>query len=849
MPDAEAALDQIAAERADDPLKPVTVIAPSHAAALQLRRRLAGRGAFAGVRFEPLARIAELLAAADLAASGRAPLARPIGDYLAGQIARETRDELSSVRDFPGYARVLRQIFARLRRGGIRTPEDVAGEWAGHFGEILRLYGVFRTATAAFYDREDLLDAAADAVAGRRAGFLTELGQVLVFSSAVQSAGASRLVDAIAATTTCTTVGETKTAPTQRFVLAPDAASEVREVVREVVRALGEGIPLDDIAVLHGAEPAYAGMLQEVFEQAGVPAASLPGRSLLETAAGRGLLGLIELPGTDYSRAATMDALGIAPLRGTLPGGGGERVRANESAWDRISRAARVTHGLTRWQSGLQLFVAEREADLADPDAREDEARRRLIEMDAQDGRLLGAVVEELGARLERLRVPQAADNFCRELRAILHDYFDPGATGIEEVIAEVDQLGTIAAVGGTFTLETFAVALRANLEVAHISQRRLGEGVLIADYRMVDGMRFRRVILCGAREGAFPQRPGEEPLVDDGTWTRLRESHPYIEDLALRSQRAERAAECAVASASEVLTWCAPLYEAAGSREHYPAPRMVAAARTLDDRVRNGSLLRTHAETPWLRRGSSPLSLRLQGTPVDIGEIHLREAVLLRQQGKQITPAHRRWRVVAMARARAGSAFSAWDGNVADVAVERPLAVRGTVSPTSLENYCACGFRYFGRSILGLRGVEEPEERDLMDAATRGTLVHKTLETFFRDQRARGRPAAGEAWADADRETLLGILDEQLAAAEARGMRGLNLFASHERRTLRADLTEFLEADSAFRLDSGAVPAAFEVPIPDTVVSGLQLRGIVDRIDRSADGREAWVIDYKTGS
>jgi RecB family exonuclease len=851
MLDAGTMLDEIAAQRAADPLGPVTVVAPSHAAALQLRRRLAERGAFAGVRFEPLARVAELLAADTLAARGLVPLARPIGDYLAEQAARQTGGELSAVRDLPGFARVLRQMFARLRRGGVRRPDDVPGalgDWDGHFPEVVRLYGLFRDATATFYDREDLFDAAAEVVAAGQAAFLAELGHLYVFASVVQSAGGARLVDAFRAATTCTTVEDTAANPDHRFLLAPDVASEAREAVRELLGALANGVPPHDVALLHGADPAYAGLLREACERAGVPAAPLPGVSLLETRAGRGLLALIELPGHEYARAAAMDALAIAPLRRFVPRRGADPARTRRAAWERISRAAGITRGLDRWQSGLDVFVADREQEAASPAVQEHEGRQRRLELDAGDAGVLRDVMAELGARLERLRKPLPAGQFCAELRAFMDGYLDPQAAGFDDVAAEVDQLGTIAAVGGMFTLDVFARSLRANLEAAHVRDRKLGDGVLIAGYQLVDGMRFRRVILCGAREGAFPRGPGETPLVDDRTWSRLRETHPYVEDAELRIEREERAAGRAIAAAAESLTWCAPLFEVGGARDCYPSPLMVAAARIADPAIGNGSRLRTRAATPWLRRGTSPLALRLQGIPIDLAELRLRGAVRLRQQRAAVDEAHRRWRAVSMARSRTAAAFTAWDGNLGDIAGERPIELRGAVSPTSLETYGACGFKYFCRSVLGLRAVEEPDERDVMDAATRGTLIHKTLELFFREQHARGRPAEGEAWTDDDLQELLAMLDRQLAEAEARGLRGVELFAGHERRMLRADLTEFLAVDNAFRRETGAIPAEFEAPVPETKVAGVRFRGFVDRIDRAADGRRAWVIDYKTG-
>src|SRR2546428_8573873 len=104
MPDVYSALESLAAGRAMDPLAPVTAIVPSHAAGLQLRRRLAALAPFAGVRFETLPRIAELLAAGHLAGAGRAPLAPPIRDYLAEVVARQSRVVMQQVGDQPRHA-------------------------------------------------------------------------------------------------------------------------------------------------------------------------------------------------------------------------------------------------------------------------------------------------------------------------------------------------------------------------------------------------------------------------------------------------------------------------------------------------------------------------------------------------------------------------------------------------------------------------------------------------------------------------------------------------------------------------------------------------------------------------
>jgi hypothetical protein len=850
MPDLDQLIDSIAAGRADDPLAPATVLVPSHVAALQLRRRLAESGPFAAVRFEPLARVAELLGAGDLAAAGRVPLARPIADYVAEQIALESRGALAGVRDLPGYARVLRQLFRRLRRGGITSSSGIAtAPAAGHLPEVLRLYDRFRAATSAFYDEDDLLDAAAAAVRSGGAGALADLGAIYALPEIARSASGTALLEALEhASTAYTELTEPQAQARTRFVLAPDPASEAREAAREAVSAIEAGVPLHEIAIIYGSGSGYRPLLREALAAARIPASMLLGTPLIETPAGRAVFALAMLPERDYSRTATMDLFAVAPLRSAIPGKGAQ-VRVRTTAWDRVSRDAGVTHGRDRWSGALGAFIAGRDEELAR--FKDDEARRLRIEHQREDARELQGVIAQLGERIEPLRKPQLATAFIAAFKSIVNDYFTADAAGLDSVMHEIEQLGTVAAVGGSFSLASFARALRANLETATTREGNFGDGVFVSGYRGAAGLQFRHVILCGAHEGGFPSGPGADALIEDAAWAELRREHPYIEDAALRIERAAAAARRATAAArGGELVWCSPLYEPGGTREFYPAPLMVDAASQHDATITTGLGLRRRAAAPgWLRRRAAPLTMQLVGPVVDIAELRLREAISLRRHKRAITKTHRLWQPAQMIAARRSERFTEWEGNLSALADDGWLQLQSAVSPTSLEKYSACGFRYLCSSLLKLSPVDEPEGREMMDAAERGTLIHGVLETFFKEEQERGRPAPGEAWTAADRERLLALTDAALEDAAQRGMTGLAIYASHERRTIHADLLAFLEEDTAFRRATGAVPTEFEAAVPEVTIAGVRLRGYVDRIDRTPDGRCAWVIDYKTGS
>jgi CRISPR/Cas system-associated exonuclease Cas4 (RecB family) len=852
MPDIFAVMRDIQASRRDDPLRPVTVITPSHAAAVQLRRRLAALGPYASVRFEPLPRIAELLGAGYLAANGLSPLARPIGDYVAEAVALESRGPLTGVADLPGYARVLRELFRRLRRGGIRSSRDVGGTPPrGLLTEMLRLYDSFRARTAAFYDEEDLLDGAAQAIQSGRAGALSDLGDIYVMPPGPLTAAGTALLKAIADhAPRCQRLDEPSAAPDMRFLLAPDPASEAREVVREVLSLLSSGAGLHEVAVFHGADSSYRRLLREAFAVAGVPAVPLPGVPLIELPAGRGVYALARLPDTDYARTAVIDALSVAPVKRRIPGEDGQLVPTMTTSWDRISRDAGVTRRTDVWRERLRAYIRDREAALRSLGGQEDEIRRRIVEREAEEaGRLLSALTA-LVQRLEPLKESQPAGSFIESFTRIVDEYIEPSAEAVEEVRREIEQLGTVEAVEGSFDLSRFVQALQANLEAAIVRPRGLGDGIVIADYRLAAGMSFRHVVLCGAYEGVFPAGPGADVLVEDREWRWLKQQFPHIEDAETRIRHAEEAAQRAVASAGDGdVLWSAPRYEAGGTREYYPSPLMVRHFSEKAGRRVTGSELRVGRPVDgWHRRTESPMSAVLLGTPIDFSEVELRRAVLDKRAGRSPQPGHPRYRALRMLRARRSRRFTEWDGNVSGLGDALLRSLQGRVSPTSLEHYAGCGFRYFCRSILRLNAVEEPEEREVLDPLMRGSLIHRVLDRFYRDRRAEGRPSAGEPWTREDIDELMRILDEEMEEARTRGLTGLDIYSTHELRTIRADLRRFLEEDSLFRQETGGVPVEFEAEVPEVEVAGVKLRGFVDRIDRTPDGAKAWVIDYKTG-
>jgi len=163
-------------------------------------------------------------------------------------------------------------------------------------------------------------------------------------------------------------------------------------------------------------------------------------------------------------------------------------------------------------------------------------------------------------------------------------------------------------------------------------------------------------------------------------------------------------------------------------------------------------------------------------------------------------------------------------------VAAVEPLPVVAALSPSRASDFMSCPLLFRYRTIDRL--PQTPSS-----AATRGTLVHAVLERLF-DLPAAGRtPEAAAAllapeWArlqEEEPEVASLFEDEAQVATWLDSARGL--------------LEGYFSMEDPRRLDPAERESFVEVLLP----GGLQLRGIVDRLDQAPTG-ELRVVDYKTG-
>ncbi len=222
---------------------------------------------------------------------------------------------------------------------------------------------------------------------------------------------------------------------------------------------------------------------------------------------------------------------------------------------------------------------------------------------------------------------------------------------------------------------------------------------------------------------------------------------------------------------------------------------------------------------------------------------------------------------------------FGVYDGMLSQPKIVQKLHERfgpkKTFSPTALEDYVACPFRFYLESVLRLEELDEPVEE--VEASLRGSAFHRALARFHRELRDKNKLVATMDDLNEEVSEKLALdldvaIDEYMKRApsdaaqvlwQLEGIR-LKRFASryHEQwqsfagpwREKRVNPTPLhLEVDFGLakytpegkRIDPEH--PALTIQIGDVEVN---IGGRIDRVDVAELEEEIgfWIVDYKTG-
>ncbi len=815
--------------QAGDPLSAVTVLVHSNAVGVSTRRWLAAHGGIAAAQFLTAFRCAELLGGAALASLGKRPVSTPVVDVAVRQVLANSAGVFQPIAHHQATITAVRNTYKELRHLPAAALTRLATSGSARAREVVRLYTTIHDHLAAeWYDEADLLHVACASAA-------LAPPRTIVFLPQRLRATESALLAALAEHGEVILLEGNDELPSDapmEIVDASDADEEVREAVRVAVAAVHDGVALHRIGIVWPQHDPYARLAGEHLQQAGIVWNGRPGVALHERLAARLVLDVLQLDRRGIRRADLFALLASVPARTR----GGKYVPRQK--WERISRDAGLA-GDADWNTRLTAYAALQ--------------RENTNEAAASDAEQLLAFVDDLRQMLGPQHKAMPWQHWAGVARTVLHRWlgglYGESSLPADEtealiaVQASLDRLGRLDTLAEPCTRLVFANTLAAELDAAPGRAGRIGVGLHVGPLSFAVGQSFEVLIVVGAAEGLLPAPPPSEALLGD--------SDRQLTDGAL-ALNADSAAE------QRTQLWAAL---AGADRTVLIAPRGDLRATAVRQQSRWISELTQALPASSRTVPSFAAGLAETAFPATLAQHRIRTLVHERRSGIEfaaslLTQSTEPLRAgAALLAARASDQFTEYDGNLAGLPIEA-FGDRA-VSPTRLETWVSCPHAWFMEYVLRVKPVEQPDEQLRITPRDRGNLVHRALDRFHKRVLAGDFPQPGaNGWGPDHLAALLADFEFEATLMAANGVVGRTAFWHAEQTNQRHELATWMQRDSEHIAARGAQLYASEqrfgdddCPVVIALADGSQLRvrGMIDRIDRCADGTLV-VTDHKSG-
>jgi CRISPR/Cas system-associated exonuclease Cas4 (RecB family) len=699
------------------------------------------------------------------------------------------------------------------------------------------------------------------------------------------------------------------------FFSAPGEGQECVEIARRARDLAAAGVPFDRMAILLRHPRAYLPLLEDALRRAQLPAYFTRGTARPDPA-GRAFLALLACAAEDVSASRfaeylslgevpLLDAAGAPPVRevpwvepeddqlvfksleapaeetvaeeadlGTPAAGGSLAAPAH---WERLLVDAAVVGGGERWRRRLRGLEAELELHLREVDD-EEPNRRPHLERQLERLRHLERFALPLVERLVGL--PSAAR--WGEWLGALERLAAQALRHPETVLALLAELRPMEDVGPV-DLDHVRSVLHERLVFLRFEPPRRRYGMLfVATIEEALGRSFDVVFVPGLAEGIFPRSAFEDPLLLDEMRAAVSSALEQHEDRLLEERFLLR---LAVGAAEHRLVLSYPSLDLAVGRSRVPSFYALDLVRAAEGRLPDlRELSQRAAFGPGPRLGW-PAPDRCEDA-IDEAEFDLAllqpllrggdggeggdEAV--RGRGRFLLECNEHLARSLRARWwRWSSRFTPHDGLVLDPGDEawgRTQAAladqrlrRRSYSPTALQHFAACPYRFFLQAIQRLRPREEIVTLERIDPLTRGSLFHETQFALFGALRERGLLPLDSARLVEILDLTDRILDETSARYAERLAPAIPRVWHDEIESLRTDLRGWIiqvlegparwqpiHAELAFGIEAGEERDPASWSRPAEVLDGVLLRGSIDLVEEDSGGRRARVTDHKTG-
>ena len=692
------------------------------------------------------------------------------------------------------------------------------------------------------------------------------------------------------------------------YFSAAGESLECVEIARRIRKSAADSVPFDRIAILLRSPERYQPLVEEALRRAGIPAYFSRGVARPDPA-GRAFLALLACAGEGCSatRFAEYLSLGQAPPLDRAPANAAAALPPDDevlarfyernepaapepepdpepaenedaaviggtlqspAAWEKLLVDAAVIGGRDRWARRLRGLEAEFRIRLADLGQKEEGRRPQLLREIARLKNLERFALPLID-RLAALPRHAAWGDWIAHLTA-LADAALRRPESVLSVLAELQAMADVGPVG----LDEVSGVLSDRLRFLRREPplRRYGS-VFVSGIDEVRGRVFDIVFLPGLCEGLFPSRAHEDPILLDVYRAKLVAQASacvpallHLQDDRVADERRRLHIACAAARTRLVFSY--PRMDAVESRPRVPSFYALEIVRAAHGRLPELRAFEEHARRGAPSRLDWPAPAEaleaIDDAEFDLAALGRTDA---KGAGNYLIPANRF--LAESLRRYARRNRTAWfpaDGIVEPDAATRAvlatqrLAAR-SYSPSALQHYATCPYRFLLHAIHRLRPREEKVALEQMDPLTRGALFHQAQFRLFGELQSAELLPMRPQNAARILEIADGVLDRVAAENEEKLAPAIPRVWRSEIEDLRIDLHGWIQQVAAS--DDGWVPAHFEFSFgtdareyrdphsteAEAVLdNGVRLRGAIDLIEKHPVRGTLRITDHKTG-
>lgn len=630
---------------------------------------------------------------------------------------------------------------------------------------------------------------------------------------------------------------------------------ELTVVAKDILSLVEErGYSFQEIGVVARTLTGYEALLPRIFDQHAIPFISTMARPLSEFPLVKACMHLLDLRVNGFQRDRVIELLSSPFLRLSSVCS----VTPRHDLWDAATRRVGITKGMDEWKR-LTHYL-----------------KKDLPLRDDDDGELVGphiasehiqslwTIVSALATSVQSIPDSGTWKEYSDHVRRLCDEWLNAAAGSpeghtneIEQVMENMGQalveLQRLSDITPAVTLVDFTIAWHRLLEdtLVPIAPSH-GGGVQVFDAMAARGVAFRALYVLGLNEKVFPRHIREDAFLRDRTRRFLEVDLGFKIQEKLAGYDEEKLLFTLLCrSAREHLTLLYQRTDEAG-RSLLPSGYLADIQRTVGA-----------GEQIVPRR----LTAKLQDTPqyhldrLMPSEIAVKRLLMRQVPRRLLEDGYPNGRIVG----RGLSALASLDGSEPRLGaydgITGPLegawqAMQSSgASPTALQEYATCPFRYFAKQVLRLRPLTVPESIDQIGPAELGTLAHSILRRCLEALSAQGYFSHAAAWIDPMAVLAKVSCEEFDRFADSHPVGYPLVWRLHQARLLTV-LREALHEDLVEMAREGWEPVLFEekmvgklnVPLVgmDAEPAAILITGRLDRVDWSTSRNAYRIIDYK---